>query len=86
MRWLFHTSYLKYGLSGSMLAVYGYNRSQLGCSEDYCHFRQPEKFLDMLDLAGGNYWVDASVLAALGTVLRIGSYFVLQFRLSRRFR
>ena len=86
LRWLFHASYLKYGLSGSMLAVYGYGREQLACSEDYCHFRRPDKFLAELDLAGGNYWLDAGVLAALGSVLRVAAYFVLRFRLSRRFR
>lgn len=86
MQWLFKASYLKYGLSGSMLAVYGYGRAPLErCSEDYCHFKRPDKFLHELDLDEGNYWLDAAILFAIGSVLRLGAYFVLKFRL-RRFR
>ncbi|KAK3927918.1 ATP-binding cassette sub-family G member 4 [Frankliniella fusca] len=86
MQWLFAASYLKYGLSGSMLAVYGYGRAPLErCSDDYCHFKRPEKFLHELDLDRGNYWQDAGILFLIGSVLRLSAYFVLKFRL-RRFR
>lgn len=85
MQWLFHASYLKYGLSGSMQAVYGYGREPLGCTEDYCHFTRPDKFLHQLDLDKGSYWYDAAILLAIGSVLRLSAYFVLKYRL-RRFR
>ncbi|XP_034242885.1 ATP-binding cassette sub-family G member 1-like isoform X2 [Thrips palmi] len=86
MQWLFHASYLKYGLSGCMLAVYGYGRAPLSqCSDDYCHFKRPEKFLAETNLDGGNYWLDAVVLFVIGSALRLAAYFVLKLRL-RQFR
>lgn len=86
MQWLFHASYLKYGLSGCMLAVYGYGRPPLAlCSDDYCHYKRPEKFLEEMNLDGGNYWIDALFLFVFGSALRLAAYFVLKFRL-RQFR
>lgn len=86
MQWLFHASYLKYGLSGCMLAVYGYGRKPLEqCSDDYCHFKRPDKFLETMNLEGGNYWLDVVILFAIGSALRLAAYFVLKCRL-RQFR
>nr|CAI5822485.1 unnamed protein product [Callosobruchus analis] len=45
LRWLFHVSFLKYGLEGLMLSILGYDRPKLPCEEaDYCHYVYPEKF------------------------------------------
>ncbi|CAB3376238.1 Hypothetical predicted protein [Cloeon dipterum] len=81
MHWLFHTSYLKYGLEGMMLAVYGYERKKMACEADYCHFRMPSKFLEALGMDGGYYWLDAGVLLALLVLMRLATYFVLKWRL-----
>lgn len=47
-QWLFDTTYLKYSMDGLSALVFGYNRKKLDCSENYCHFQTPKKFLTML--------------------------------------
>ncbi|XP_047002054.1 ATP-binding cassette sub-family G member 1-like [Schistocerca americana] len=72
--WLFHMSYMKYSLEGLMLAMYGYDRPRLKCYSDYCHYSQPKRFLQEVDMDGGSYWVDAVFLISLFFFLRLIGY------------
>lgn len=38
-------SYLRYGLEGIIVTMYGSGREQLPCPIDYCHLREPEILL-----------------------------------------
>ncbi|KAJ8896931.1 hypothetical protein PR048_002277 [Dryococelus australis] len=37
--WLFHTSFIKYGVECCVWAVYGFNRGRLKCNELYCQYK-----------------------------------------------
>ena len=50
MHWMSYVAYTRYGFEGTMLAVYGFDRETLKCSQPYCHFKYPQKFLEELSL------------------------------------
>ncbi|KAG8225049.1 hypothetical protein J437_LFUL000027 [Ladona fulva] len=81
LQWLSYLSYIRYGFEGSMLAIYGYDRAKLKCSEVYCHFKSPTKFLEELDMANAEYWLDVVALGAFFILLRFIAYLVLRFKL-----
>jgi hypothetical protein len=83
-RWLFHTSYLKYGLDGVLMSIYSYERKELECSIDYCHYTNPQKFLETLDMGNGTYWFNTLILAIMFISLRFLCYFILLHRLKNR--
>ncbi|XP_043796320.1 ATP-binding cassette sub-family G member 4-like [Apis laboriosa] len=84
LRWLFHLSFLKYGFEGVMIAIYGYDRPKLSCSDVYCHFAIPETLLNAVDMKQANYWFCLIVLVALYVMLDIGTYTLLKLKLEKR--
>ncbi|XP_014486774.1 PREDICTED: ATP-binding cassette sub-family G member 4-like [Dinoponera quadriceps] len=84
LQWLFHTSFLKYGFEGLMIAIYGNNRAKLKCSADYCHFAIPEKLLSEVDMKYADYWFNMTVLIVLYIVLNIVAYITLKIRVKKR--
>ncbi|CAG0892106.1 unnamed protein product [Darwinula stevensoni] len=81
MSWVSHLSFLKYYFEGTMVCIYGYNRSDLVCNQPFCQFKDPDKFLKELDLQDNVYWIDFWVLVLYNVVLRFVSYFVLRWKL-----
>lgn len=81
LKWLTYVSYVRYGYEGAMLSVYGYDREKLQCSEAYCHFRSPKKFLEELSMDGANFWIDVGALLSVFIFIRVISYFVLRMKI-----
>ena len=79
--WVTYVSYVRYGFEGAMIAIYGMDRPKLHCSEMYCHFRSPKKFLEEMSMDTGEYWIDALALFGLFILLRVIAYFVLRWKL-----
>ncbi|XP_046632753.1 ATP-binding cassette sub-family G member 1-like [Daphnia pulicaria] len=79
--WLTYFSFARYGFEGSMLSVYGYDRSPLSCSESYCHFRFPEKFLEQFDLTRSSYSWSVVGLFVNYILIRTAGYLALRFKL-----
>lgn len=81
MSWISYISFMRYGFEGSMLAIYGYDRPPLVCSQPYCHFRYSQKFLQQFDLADNSYvWSIVGLLVTF-LIIRLAGYFVLRFKL-----
>lgn len=51
-----YLSYFRNAYVGSILALYGYDRAKLKCSEMYCHVRRPHQILEFVDATDDNYW------------------------------
>jgi ATP-binding cassette, subfamily G (WHITE), member 1 len=49
MHWIFEIDFMKHSNDGMIHAIFGYNRTKLECEEMYCHFRNPETLLKMID-------------------------------------
>ena len=80
MQWMSYVAYVRYGFEGTMLAIYGYDRETLHCSQAYCHFKHPKKFLEELSLDEGIFWIDVVSLLVFFFVLRLSGYFVLKYK------
>ncbi|CAH2076722.1 unnamed protein product, partial [Iphiclides podalirius] len=46
-RWLFNLSFLKHGLVGLVISIFGMDRPKLVCKELYCHYSYPMKVMDV---------------------------------------
>ncbi|XP_044748563.1 ATP-binding cassette sub-family G member 1-like [Coccinella septempunctata] len=83
-RWIFHISFLKYGLEGLVLAVLGYGRGKLPCEADYCHYVHPRKFLRNMDMDTADYWLGVSFMICLIALIRIGAFCALSIQVRSR--
>ncbi|XP_066594323.1 ATP-binding cassette sub-family G member 4 [Prorops nasuta] len=81
LRFLSYVSYIRYGFEGAMISVYGYNRAKLKCSDPYCHYKTPTKFLEEMSMENAVYWVDVVSLSVFLIVIRVCAYFVLKLKL-----
>lgn len=84
LKWLFHLSFLKYGFEGIVKAIFGYERGKLQCTEVYCHFMYPEKFMDEVGMKSAEYTFDMFCLIGFYVVLRIITYCALWIRVSTK--
>uniref|UniRef100_A0A182PKC9 ABC transporter domain-containing protein n=1 Tax=Anopheles epiroticus TaxID=199890 RepID=A0A182PKC9_9DIPT len=81
LQWVTYVSYVRYGFEGAMVSVYGMEREKLACTEIYCHFRSPKKFLEEMSMDNAEYWIDATALFGFFIALRVIAYFVLRWKL-----
>lgn len=81
LSYLPYVSYVRYGFEGAMISVYGYNRKSLKCSEDFCMYKSPRKFLMDMSMDKAVYWIDAVALISFLVALRVVAYFVLRLKL-----
>lgn len=84
LKWVFHTSYLKYGLEGASQAIFGYNRPKLECNDIYCHYRIPTKFMKIVDMHHNDFMSAFTILLIICIALRIFAFFLMALRLQRR--
>jgi hypothetical protein len=68
---------LRYGFEGTISSLYDYNRTKLHCSEAFCHFRSPEKFIEALDIEESVYWFDVAALLIFFVVIRVITFLIL---------
>ncbi|CAB0043678.1 unnamed protein product [Trichogramma brassicae] len=78
LHWLFHGSFLKYGYEAVMVAVYGYGRPRMDCTDDFCYFIYPETVMKTLDMPNSDYWFSFLVLCSLYAALETLSYVILR--------
>lgn len=81
LQWVTYVSYVRYGFEGAMVSIYGMDRAKLQCSEIYCHFRSPKKFLEEMSMDKAEFWIDSCALIGTFIALRIIAYFVLRWKL-----
>ena len=82
MQWLSYVAYVRYGFEGSMLAIYGFDREPLECKDEFCVYRYPVKFLEVLGMEDGLYWLDVVCLLVFFVILRFLGYFVLKLKMN----
>ena len=82
LNWIGNISFMQHGFDGSLLSIYGYDRPPLSCSEPYCYFRYPQKFLEQFHLHQNySYFWPFSGMLVIFLVLRVSTYLVLRFKL-----
>lgn len=77
-------SYLRYGIEGLVVAVYGPPRQDLICPDDvdYCEYKNVTYFVKMMGMAGVSFWKDFGVLLAILLGMNFTGYYLLRQRLS----
>ncbi|CAK1540630.1 unnamed protein product [Leptosia nina] len=83
-RWIFHISFLKHGLVGLVISVFGMNRPKLVCTDIYCHYAKPSQFLKDCDMLDEKFLVAMVSLACIGGVVITLTYVILKIRLKLR--
>ncbi|XP_065339808.1 ATP-binding cassette sub-family G member 1-like isoform X1 [Cloeon dipterum] len=76
-----YLSYLRYGLEGMVLTIYGGNRERLDCDARYCHYRYPDKLLREVAMDESEMYVDIIGLVLNVVLLRIIAYYCLRWKI-----
>lgn len=79
---LFNLSFIKHAFDGSMISIFGFNREKMNCDADYCHFRQPNKFLEFLEIDESFLSIMLKLLG-FTVVFRVIAFLVMYVRLKR---
>ncbi|XP_063360799.1 ATP-binding cassette subfamily G member 4-like [Cydia amplana] len=80
-RWLFHASFLKHGLVGLCITIFGMGRPRLPCSEIYCHYTYPRFLLKEVGMLNEQYSVVILAFAVIVAVVILCTYVSLKIRL-----
>ncbi|KAJ0175723.1 hypothetical protein K1T71_008882, partial [Dendrolimus kikuchii] len=83
-RWVFHASFLKHGLVGLVISIFGMDRPNLYCSDFYCHYTYPDQFLRDNGMLDEKYSIVVTALMCTGAVVITLSYLILKFRLKNK--
>lgn len=76
-------SYLRYGMEGLILAIYGHGRPIIPCpeEEDICPFRDPKLLISFMGMENVRFWMDVLALVICFFVFRLTSFYLLRQRL-----
>lgn len=74
IRLAMYFSYLRYGLEGLVVAIYGKDRTTLYCpsTEIYCNLREPRALLKEVGMEDVNYWVDFTAMILFFVLFKVG--------------
>ncbi|XP_055632418.1 ABC transporter G family member 2-like [Toxorhynchites rutilus septentrionalis] len=78
---LTYISPFRFTFEGIAMALYGYRRKDLGCSEMFCYYRKATKVLDMLDMVNADFWFDVGGISLIICALHVALYISLCFKL-----
>jgi hypothetical protein len=81
LKWCTYASYFRYAFEGSMQCLYGYNRPSLECSQPYCYYKSPVKFLEEYEMADAVFAYDVLGLVIWAIILQLAVLFVLKCRI-----
>ncbi|KAL1509090.1 hypothetical protein ABEB36_003884 [Hypothenemus hampei] len=85
-RWLFTISYFRAAFHGVVVAVYGFNRKDLFCSENeiYCHYEDPAKFLKEMDIVNIDLVSNITLVVFIWILMHTATYLTLWLKLNKR--
>ena len=85
-KWLFHFSYFRAGFQSLTYTIYGLPRPKLPCPEDniYCHYAEPTKFLNEMDIVDVNLWSNISYIVIISFLMHAATYAAVWYKLNKR--
>lgn len=83
-KWLFHINFLKHGLVGVVISIFGFERPKLPCSDIYCHYKIPKQFMVDHGMEQEQYGIAVICLMVIAVVVSVSTYIVLRIRLRTR--
>lgn len=84
MRLAMYLSYLRYGLEGLTLSIYGFDRPSIDCPDikDFCQLSHPKELLKQTGMLEANIYFDISGLIFFFLVFKGICFMLLRWRLS----
>ncbi|PZC83637.1 ATP-binding cassette sub-family G member 1 [Helicoverpa armigera] len=83
-RWLHHISYFRAGFHVAVHSVYGFNRTRIHCSKEYCHYITPKTFLKEMDMENVDIGGNMALVLSMTVVMHILTAAALWYRLNKR--
>ncbi|XP_059046249.1 ATP-binding cassette sub-family G member 1 [Achroia grisella] len=83
-RWLHHISYFRAGFHVAVHSVYGFNRTKIHCSKEYCHYQTPSKFLQEMDMAEVDVGGNMALVLSVTVLMHLLTCTALWYRLNKR--
>ncbi|XP_049868326.1 ATP-binding cassette sub-family G member 1 [Pectinophora gossypiella] len=83
-RWLHHISYFRAGFHVAVHSVYGFNRTKIHCSKEYCHYSTPSKFLVEMDMAEIDVGGNMALVLSTTVLMHLLTCAALWYRLNKR--
>lgn len=83
-KWIFHISFLKHGLVGVVISIFGFDRPKLPCSDFYCHYTFPKQFMMEQGMEQEKYGLAVICLMVIAVVVSLCTYGILKLRLRTR--
>ncbi|XP_032515197.2 ATP-binding cassette subfamily G member 4-like [Danaus plexippus] len=84
IQWIFNVSFLKHGLVGLVIAIFGLERPKLICSDLYCHYSYPRKFIKDSGMHDEKYSLAVIALLTIGSTFICLAYTALKIRLKSK--
>ncbi|XP_047987028.1 ATP-binding cassette sub-family G member 1-like isoform X2 [Leguminivora glycinivorella] len=77
-------SFMRYGIEGLVVAIYGPPRDDLICPDhvDYCEYKNVKYFVKLMGMSGVSFWTDFGVLMLMLCAMNMAGYYLLRQRLS----
>nr|QAV55735.1 ATP-binding cassette sub-family G member 4-like protein [Sogatella furcifera] len=74
-------SYFKYAFEAVAVSAFGYDRGRLPCSQPYCHYRNPRKFLDDIGVDDYHYLERVGMVVAWALATQLLLYTTLTIKI-----
>ncbi|XP_073949644.1 ATP-binding cassette sub-family G member 1 [Choristoneura fumiferana] len=83
-RWLHYVSYFRAGFHVAVHSVYGFNRTNIHCAKEYCHYRTPTKFLKEMDMSYIDVGGNMTLILCTTVLMHMLTCVALWYRLNKR--
>ncbi|XP_044748388.1 ATP-binding cassette sub-family G member 1 isoform X2 [Coccinella septempunctata] len=85
-RWMYYISYYRAGFHGIVYSIYGMHRKYLPCPDEevYCHYSNPNTFLQEMDVVDVDLVSNLSVIVAIWCIMHAATYLSLWLKLTKR--
>jgi ATP-binding cassette, subfamily G (WHITE), member 4 len=76
-------SFYKFSFENIIIAVMGFDRKKLHCSEDFCYFKSPKNFMEIMDIQESNFNYNVGMLILWYFGLQICLYVALKMKVRK---
>uniref|UniRef100_A0A1B6KF84 ABC-2 type transporter transmembrane domain-containing protein n=1 Tax=Graphocephala atropunctata TaxID=36148 RepID=A0A1B6KF84_9HEMI len=83
VKWLSYVSIFRYALEASTYSIFGSGREPLECSEEFCPYNDPRRFLKDMGLEDCTYWGNIFVLCIFIVLSQIALFTTLKRRVAK---
>ncbi|KAJ8730679.1 hypothetical protein PYW08_002092 [Mythimna loreyi] len=83
-RWLHHISYFRAGFHVAVHSIYGFNRTRMHCSKEYCHYITPKTFLIEMDMENVDIGENMALVLSTTVLMHVLTAAALWYKLNKR--